>query len=215
MNKLYLIILLILPLVCFSQSNAQVDKSIDSLTFFFSSSTTLSERTDIFRQKRNLLKIKQERSSRIIYPNLDSINQAEIRMINDLWTLSTKSKITPSYRDSLYSVISKHKIGLDIMIDNVEFMMWDINSMSLDDFSNYPVFMFLSENFSSCYFDYIDEKVCEDSFIKKLDFLLLTTYDAVQKSNFNKQRILSLLDKECVGIKQKEAIELYLSIFEN
>ena len=87
--------------------------------------------------------------------------------------------------------------------------------MSSDDFSNYPVFMFLSENFSSSYFDYIDEKVCDDSYIKKLDFLLLTTFQIVQQNTFSKQRIISLLEKECVGVKQKEAIRLYLSIFEN
>ncbi len=144
MNKLYLIILIILPGVCFSQSEAQIDKSIDSLALLLSSSTNLSERGDIIHQRRKLYRLKQERSSQIIYPNLDSINHAEIRTINDLWTLSTKSIITPSYRESLYSVIPKHKIGLDIMIDNVEFMMWDINSMSSDDLSNYPVFMFLS-----------------------------------------------------------------------
>ena len=203
-----------MPLISFTQSNLEIDKRLDSLTVLLSSSQSESERKEIISNRRKLASIKYARSAKVNYRNLDSIEITNIILIDDLWLLSKNPKVSSTYRDSIYTIISSHKVGLDIMVDHIDFEMWDMNSMSSDDFGNYPVFTFLAGNFSSIYFDYIDQKVCEDAYGEKLDLLLLTTVNLVAENKYYKQKIFSLLDKDCVGLKQKERIRLFLSIFE-
>ena len=214
MYKIYLLAMIMMPLISFTQSNLEIDKRLDSLTVLLSSSQSESERKEIISNRRKLASIKYARSAKVNYRNLDSIEITNIILIDDLWLLSKNPKVSSTYRDSIYTIISSHKVGLDIMVDHIDFEMWDMNSMSSDDFGNYPVFTFLAGNFSSIYFDYIDQKVCEDAYGEKLDLLLLTTVNLVAENKYYKQKIFSLLDKDCVGLKQKERIRLFLSIFE-
>ena len=197
----------------FSQSNSDIDKKIDSLINLRSENLTDEEKLQLGSQILKLKKIKYAVKSEMpVFPNLDSIHVERLKTVEKLWAISKLKTTTSAQKELLYAALTTYKEGMDLLVENIDFYSYDYDELSSDGLSHYPVFLFLHQTNASILYDYIKEKICDDSYVDQLFLLLSTTIDNGLKKNINVVILESYLDIECIGPQQKQIVKSLLEL---
>ncbi|MDF1694676.1 MAG: hypothetical protein P1U56_02540 [Saprospiraceae bacterium] len=219
MKKLLFLILFVLPfkhLLCqevSKLSKEQITQSIDSLNALRAhKSLSDAELIDIVSKIRKLKSILySRRTTKHKFPNLDSIDVKIRKNIDELWEYSLSPKISLNARDSIYSVISKHQYGLEQLIENINTFIFEPEEGQFEELFNYPVFLFLMKNPSMIYFDYLNEKICDETYQDKVDNLIFAAVNSVKSNGIAETILNDYMQYDCISQNQLAILKSHLN----